>query len=214
MNAYDWTFCQIQYNYMDTEYQAGTEGLHYAAEHGLGVVVMVEPLRGGMLVKATPKAKKCWATTGVRRTPAEWGLRWLWNQPEVTVVLSGMSTMRQVKQNLKYANDGEPDSLTDSELAIYERIREMYRSKMKIPCTKCRYCMPCPSGVEIPECFAMYNDAFIYGDVGNAKSVYDVFTGFGGAASQCQECGKCEELCPQHLPVRKHLKDVQQLFGT
>jgi predicted aldo/keto reductase-like oxidoreductase len=212
VDDYDWTFAQIQYNYMDEEYQAGTEGLNYAAAKGLGIVIM-EPLRGGVLARETEGTKKIFATRGHARSAAEWGLRWLWNHPEITVVLSGMSTMQQVKDNLGYANNGIPSSLTTDDIAVYEEIKTYYRSRMKIPCTKCRYCMPCMAGVEIPECFSAFNDAFVYSDTAGAKMSYDAYTGFGGDASQCQDCGVCESLCPQHLPIRKHLKEVSALFG-
>jgi len=212
VDDYDWTFAQIQYNYMDEEYQAGTEGLNYAAAEGLGIVIM-EPLRGGVLARETEGTKKIFATRGHARSAAEWGLRWLWNHPEITVVLSGMSTMQQVKDNLGYANNGIPSSLTTDDIAVYEEIKTYYRSRMKIPCTKCRYCMPCMAGVEIPECFSAFNDAFVYSDTAGAKMSYDAYTGFGGDASQCQDCGVCESLCPQHLPIRKHLKEVSALFG-
>ena len=212
VDDYDWTFAQIQYNYMDEEYQAGTEGLNYAAAKGLGIVIM-EPLRGGVLARETGETKKIFATRGHARSAAEWGLRWLWNHPEITVVLSGMSTMQQVKDNLGYANNGKPSSLTTDDIAVYEEIKTYYRSRMKIPCTKCRYCMPCMAGVEIPECFSAFNDASVYSDTAGAKMSYDAYTGFGGDASQCQDCGVCESLCPQHLPIRKHLKEVSALFG-
>jgi predicted aldo/keto reductase-like oxidoreductase len=212
VDDYDWTFAQIQYNYMDEEYQAGTEGLNYAAAKGLGIVIM-EPLRGGVLARETGETKKIFATRGHAHNAAEWGLRWLWNHPEITVVLSGMSTMQQVKENLGYANNGIPSSLTTDDIAVYEKIKTYYRSNMKIPCTKCRYCMPCMAGVEIPECFSAFNDASVYSDTAGAKMSYDAYTGFGGDASQCQDCGVCESLCPQHLPIRKHLQEVSALFG-
>lgn len=212
VDAYPWTFAQIQYNYMDEQYQAGTAGLNYATEKGLGIVIM-EPLRGGVLARETAETKKVWATGGQSLTAAEWGLRWLWNRPEITVVLSGMSSMQQVKDNLRYANNGKPSSLTDSELALYETIKTLYRDRQKIPCTRCRYCLPCMVGVEIPECFSAYNDAFIYKDSAGAKFSYDAFTGSGGDASQCQECGVCESLCPQQIPIRQRLKEVVALFG-
>jgi hypothetical protein len=212
VDAYDWTFCQIQYNYMDGEYQAGTTGLNYAVEKGLGIVIM-EPLRGGLLARENGEIKKTWASTGLSRTPAEWGLRWLWNKPEISVVLSGMSTMAQVRDNVKYANDGKPGSLTSDELAVYDTVKTVYRERMKVPCTQCRYCIPCPGGIKIPECFAAFNDAAMYHDTAAAKFSYDVFIGSCGDASACQECGVCESLCPQKIEIRKRLKDVVQLFG-
>jgi len=211
VDEYNWTFAQIQYNYMDEEYQAGTEGLNYAAGKGLGIVIM-EPLRGGVLARETAETKKVFASGGQSLPAAEWGLRWLWNHPEITVVLSGMSTMQQVKDNISYAKGGRPSSLTPEDMAVYEEIRTFYRSRMKIACTKCRYCMPCMAGVEIPECLSAYNDASVYNDTAGAKFSYDAFTGFGGDASQCQDCGVCESLCPQQLPIRKHLKEVCALF--
>ena len=211
-DAYPWTFAQIQYNYMDEEYQAGTGGLNYAAETGLGIVIL-EPLRGGLLARETAETKKIWASGGQSRGAAEWGLRWLWNRPEITVVLSGMSTMQQVKDNLRSAHDGKPSSLTDNELALYEQVKTFYRSRVKIPCTQCGYCQPCMVGVKIPECFSAYNDAFIYTYTAGAKFSYDAFTSSGGDASQCQDCGVCESLCPQQIPIRKHLKEVTALFG-
>jgi predicted aldo/keto reductase-like oxidoreductase len=212
VDEYNWTFAQIQYNYMDEEYQAGTEGMNYAAGKGLGIVIM-EPLRGGVLARETAETKKVFASGGQSRPAAEWGLRWLWNHPEITVVLSGMSTMQQVKDNISYAKGGRPSSLTPEDMAVYEEIRTFYCSRMKIGCTKCRYCMPCMAGVEIPECLSAYNDASVYNDTAGAKFSYDAFTGFGGDASQCQDCGVCESLCPQQLPIRKHLKEVCALFG-
>ena len=213
VGSYDWTFCQVQYNYMDEEYQAGTEGLRYAHERGLGIIVM-EPLRGGTLTDQSAALKKTWAETGISRTPAEWGLRWVWDHPEVTVVLSGMSTPGQVKDNVRYANQGAASTLRQEDLAVFEKIKSVYREKMKIPCTKCGYCIPCPGGIAIPDCFSIYNDAFIYGDAGKAKQVYEASMGFGGAASCCQDCGVCESFCPQHIPIRKCLKEVARLFGT
>ncbi len=211
VDAYDWTLCQIQYNFMGEEIQAGTEGLTYAAGKGLGIVIM-EPLRGGLLTRESTEIKKAWASSGVSRTPAEWGLRWLWNKPEITVVLSGMSTMTQVKENLKYAQDGTPGALTAPELAAYDSVKAVYRERMKVPCTQCRYCQPCPGGIKIPECFAAYNDAFIYEDATSAKDSYNADMENGGSASECQDCGVCESLCPQQIPIRAYLKDVVTLF--
>ena len=211
VDAYDWTLCQIQYNFMDEDIQAGTEGLTYAAGKGLGIVIM-EPLRGGLLARESGDIKKAWASAGVSRTPAERGLRWLWNKPEIAVVLSGMSTMTQVKENLKYAQDGKPGSLTVPELTAYDTVKAVYRERMKVPCTQCRYCQPCPGGIKIPECFAAYNDAFIYEDATSAKDSYDADTDNGGSASECQDCGVCESLCPQQIAIRACLKDVVKLF--
>ncbi|VVB70094.1 Aldo/keto reductase family protein [uncultured archaeon] len=211
-----WTFCQIQYNFMDEEYQAGTEGLHYAAQRGLGVVVM-EPLRGGMLSKEIPAIQKIWDRSAKRRSPTEWALRWVWNHPEVTVVLSGMSTPLQVEQNLAIAGEGLSDSLLPEEIALFEDVELEYKKRIKVGCTGCGYCMPCPSGVNVPACFEQYNLASMYDSPDAAKYNYDIslggFFGDPGLASQCKECKECEERCPQGLPIRRLLKDVVACFG-
>jgi len=212
VDAYDWTFAQVQYNYMDVHYQGGVEAVRYAADRLLGVVVM-EPLRGGALARPIPGAAELWASAGAERTPAEWGLAWLWDQPEVTVVLSGMSAMDQLDENLAHANLARPGSLSPVERAVYDDVRALYRDRAAVGCTRCGYCQPCPSGVDIPECFSHYNEAFVYGDTAGAKSGYHIFARYGGAASKCTECGECEERCPQGLPIRKYLKAVTELLG-
>ena len=212
VDGYDWTFCQIQYNYMDEGYQAGTEGLKYAALKGLGIIVM-EPLRGGALAGHTPEADKIWAETGVDRSPAEWGLRWVWDHPEVTVALSGMTTMDQVKENLQIAESGAANSLTPDELKVYGRVTAAYRMRMKVGCTGCGYCMPCPNGVEISSCFAMYNTAAMFDSLESMKKVYGMYIGDAGCASNCTECGECVEKCPQQVPIPEKLKEVKEQFG-
>ena len=219
VDAYEWTFAQIQYNYMDERYQAGTEGLRYAAERGLGIVVM-EPLRGGLLSGDVPAIHTQILNAPVRRTPSEWGLRWVWDHPEVTVVLSGMSSMEHVRENLAYAEQGVANSLSPPELAVIETMRDTFASRVKVPCTGCRYCMPCEHGVDIPSCFMYYNQAYAYEARENATGVYlwalnGTFSrGVPGYASCCVQCGECEEKCPQGLPIREHLKEVGEYFGT
>ncbi|CAG0954382.1 MAG: aldo/keto reductase [Candidatus Methanoperedens sp.] len=217
VDAYDWTFCQIQYNFMDEQHQAGTEGLRYAADHGLGIVIM-EPLRGGMLTRDIPSINNIWKKAPVRRSLPEWALRWVWNHPEVTVVLSGMSSFEQVKQNVGYAKSGLPNSLSQEELSLFKEVEVEYNKRIKIPCTGCRYCMPCPSNVSIPECFEMYNQGCMFEAPDAASLQYDFalsgfLTGSPGFASQCQECGECEEKCPQGIPIREYLKKVAAYFG-
>ncbi len=216
VDAYDWTFSQIQYNFMDEEYQAGTGGLLYAAEKGLDVVVM-EPIRGGMLATEIPGIREIWDRAPVRRSPAEWALRWVWDHPEVTVVLSGMSTISQVFENIHWAEEGRSNSLTPEELTLYYEVNAEYRARISIPCTGCGYCRPCDAGVDIPECFEAYNLAKMYDSPGIAKNNYLMATGglFGppSHASLCEECGKCEEQCPQKLPIRDRLKEVAEYFG-
>ena len=215
VDAYDWTFCQIQYNFFDEHYQAGTEGLRYAADRGLGIVVM-EPLRGGMLSKDIPSINNIWQKAPSRRSPTEWALKWVWNHPEVTVVLSGMSNFGQVKQNLAFAEDGLPNSLSSEELTIFREAEDEYKKRIQIPCTGCRYCMPCSANVSIPECFEIYNQGCMFDSPNVAKYNYSFLGGmFGspGFASQCQECGECEEKCPQGISIREQLKKVVAYFG-
>jgi uncharacterized protein len=218
VDAYEWTFAQVQYNYMDEQYQAGTQGLKYAADRGLGIVVM-EPLRGGLLSGDVPAIRPHIDSAPVQRTPSEWGLRWVWNHKEVTVVLSGMNAMEQVTENLAVAEQGLPGSLSLEELAVVEKMRDTFASRVKIPCTGCRYCMPCENGVDIPSCFMYYNQAYTYDAKEKAAGVYlwalngSFSGGVPGFASCCAGCGKCEEKCPQHLPIRQYLQDVSEFFG-
>ncbi|MDD1701181.1 MAG: aldo/keto reductase [Methanoregula sp.] len=217
VRSYDWTFAQIQYNFMDEHYQAGTEGLKYAAKKGLGIVVM-EPIRGGLLAKDLPRISEIWQKAKVQHPPAGWALRWVWNHPEVTVVLSGMSTPEQVCQNVAMAKNGLPDSLTKTELSLFKKVKKEFEKRILIPCTGCRYCTPCPHGVSIPECFEYFNRGHMYDDEEQTRQIYTMFLGgfFDGIpnyASLCQECGECEEKCPQSLPVRENLKDVVKYFG-
>jgi len=211
IDAYDWEFCQIQYNFLDEQNQAGTEGLKYAGEKEIGVIVM-EPLRGGNLAKKIPQAvQDVWDQAEIKRTPAEWSLRWVWNHPEVTVVLSGMNEEKHIEENIRIAGEAYPDSLSQEELDLVSRVRDTYQELMKVGCTGCRYCMPCPSGVNIPACFELYNNANMFGEKFQAKLGYALNLR-GSYASQCKDCGKCEKACPQHLPIPKLLKDVSREF--
>ncbi|HUT86683.1 MAG TPA: aldo/keto reductase [Candidatus Heimdallarchaeota archaeon] len=213
VDAYDnWTFCQIQYNYMDVDYQAGKRGLKYAAEKGLGVVIM-EPLRGGQLTKnPPPPVARLWATAPRKRTPADWGLQWVWNQPEVSVVLSGMSAMQHVAENIASADRAGVGTLSKDELALIDRVRDAYRKLTPIPCTSCRYCMPCPNGVNIPRILEIYNDATMYNDNRAARIAYQ-WVEEQQRADLCIECRQCEDLCPQDLPIAEWLKKAHALLG-
>ena len=216
VDSYNWTFCQIQYNFMDEQYQAGTDGLRYAANRGLGIVVM-GPLRGGMLTKNIPSIAAIWEKAPVRRSLTEWALRWIWNHPEVAVALSGMSSCEQVLQNVAYADSGLPDSLSEEELNLFGEVEAEYKKRIEVHCTGCRYCMPCSSNVSIPECFEFYNQSCMY----DAKDVARINYSFLGGmlsgtpefASQCKECGDCEEKCPQGIPIIEELKKVAAYFG-
>ncbi|MGZ4863123.1 MAG: aldo/keto reductase [Halobacteriota archaeon] len=217
VKSYDWTFAQIQYNFMDENYQAGTKGLKYAAKKGLGIVVM-EPIRGGLLAKELAGISEIWKKADVHHTPAEWALRWVWNHPEVTVVLSGMSAPEQVRENVDLARNGKPNSLTKAELALFKDVKKELEKRIIIPCTGCKYCMPCPHGVSIPECFEFFNRGHIYEDEEQTRQLYLSFLGgaFGSNpryASLCQECGECEDKCPQSLPIRDNLKHAAEYFG-
>ncbi|AHF06177.1 aldo/keto reductase [Desulfitobacterium metallireducens] len=214
VDAYSWTFCQIQYNYMDSAYQAGTAGLKYAAAKGLAIIIM-EPIKGGKLAKIPPDViQELWDRSPINRTPAEWALRWVWNHPEVTIVLSGMSTLDQVQENLNTASQSLPGSLISEELALIQKVKERYRSLTKVDCTACGYCQPCPSGVDIPSNFTVYNDAYIYDDLATSRRSYQQFFKEEERASACIECGNCEEACPQHLKIRDYLKAVHHTLGA
>ena len=199
VDSYDWEICQIQYNFFDENYQAGKEGLTYAASKGLGVVVM-EPLRGGKLTDRIPaEVKTIWESAEKKRTPAEWALRWVWNHSEVSTALSGASTVEQIMENIRLADEGKPNSLSDKELSTIAQVREVYRKMLKIDCTGCAYCMPCETGVDIPLNFTMYNDLFLFKNPEVNVLLYNEFISPERRASACMECGKCEEQCPQHL---------------
>jgi predicted aldo/keto reductase-like oxidoreductase len=207
-----WTLCQIQLNYMDTEYQAGLEGLRYAAAKGLAVVIM-EPIKGGKLAVTPPReVQEVWAKSERKRTPAECALQWVWNRPEVSVVLSGMSEMRHVEENLEYANRSGVGSLTEYELALYDEARDAYNKLGFIGCTGCRYCMPCPQGVEIPGILGLYNEYYMSGQSDEVKNRYWQQITSETHSANCVACGQCEEKCPQHLPIRKFMGETSRMF--
>ena len=211
LNAYDWDFCQIQYNYLDEHTQAGREGLMAAAKKGIPVVIM-EPLRGGKLVNLPEAAKKELAKSKNGYTPAELGLRWLWNQKEVTCVLSGMNSIEMVEENIRIASDATPDHFTEEDFSLVENIKKIIREKEKVGCTGCRYCMPCPKGVDIPANFYYYNLMYMEKKT-SARFEFAQNMGMRkepAFASQCIECGKCEKHCPQHLPIREKLKEADK----
>ena len=203
VKAYDnWTMAQIQYNYMDKDYQAGQKGLRLAADRGLAVVVM-EPLRGGRLAKnpAPPQVEAVWAKGEYDWTPAAWAFHWVWSQPEVSTVLSGMSTLQQVEENLETASDSGVGRLTAQDLALVEEVRAAYEGLAPIPCTQCEYCLPCPNGVSIPKIFAIYNEATMYEEFGDARWAYANQIPAAARADNCIECGECEAACPQNIEI-------------
>jgi hypothetical protein len=207
-----WSFCQIQYNYMDTENQAGTRGLKYAAGKGLAVVVM-EPLLGGRLADPPKDIREIMDQFPVQRTPADWALQWLWDQPEVSVVLSGMSDMPQVEENLRSAEASRIHRFTPAEQALIADAKEKYGARTVIPCTKCSYCMPCPNGVNIPGNFEFFNYAHLFDDVAGARFKYQVFLTEGQRSSGCIDCGTCLELCPQHILIAEWMPKVTALLA-
>jgi len=207
-----WSFCQIQYNYMDAENQAGVRGLKLAADKGLGVVVM-EPLMGGRLADPPKDVLEAMESYSVRRTPVEWALDWLWDQPEVSVILSGMSTMAQVEENLNFAARSCPQSFSAAEQALIANVREKYRARIAIPCSKCGYCMPCPNGVNIPGNFEYFNYAHLYDNVEDARFKYQIFLTEAQRSSACIACGVCEQLCPQKIEISQWMPKVTALLA-
>ncbi len=216
VDAHDWDFCQIQYNYMDEHSQAGRRGLYHAHKKGIPVIIM-EPLRGGKLVNRLPDtAKKIFEEYKIKRTPAQWAFRWLWDQPEVTVVLSGMNSDEMVRDNIQTASTVEVGELGEDEQQMLKQVVAAINAKMKVGCTGCGYCMPCPKGVDIPGTFAAYNRRFAEGRFWSFVD-YVICTTLrknSTAASNCVGCGKCEKHCPQHIEIRKCLKDAQKELET
>jgi predicted aldo/keto reductase-like oxidoreductase len=206
-----WDFCQIQYNYMDVNNQAGTAGLNYAAARGMGVVVM-EPLLGGRLVNPPEPVQEIWDSAPVRRSPADWALQWLWNQPDVSVVLSGMSTFQQVEQNLSSANRSAMNQLTSTEVALVERVRAKYQEICPVPCTRCDYCQPCPNQVNIPRIFELYNQASMYNILPHSRREYANLA-LETRADMCVTCQECEEKCPQHIAISSLMPLVHEALN-
>lgn len=212
VDGYDhWTFCQIQYNYMDINHQAGTEGLRYAAGKGLAVVIM-EPLRGGRLAADLPAANPIWAQAKTQRTPADWALQWLWSQPEVSLVLSGMSTLEQVEQNLASADNSRVGLLNKEELDLIGKVRETLSSLSPIGCTACEYCLPCPNGVNIPYLFHLYNRIAVFDDLEGTRFTYKTFVKEEERAQNCIQCGECLSKCPQQLPISDWMPVIEDVL--
>ena len=212
LNVYDWDFCQIQYNYLDEVSQAGRKGLMAVADKGIPVVIM-EPLRGGKLVNMLPDAAlKAIDNNSKKRSAAEWAFRWLWNQSQVSVVLSGMNSMEMLEENCRVASEVKVSEFTPEDDAMINTIREAINGKMLVGCTGCAYCMPCPKGVDIPSTFYFYNQTAITGKV-KARFEYAQVVGLRkepSFASQCIQCGKCEMHCPQSIEIRKMLKEADK----
>ena len=210
--AYDWDFCQLQYNYFDENNQAGRKGIEYAIKQGLPIMVM-EPLRGGTLANKLPKeAVAEFKVVNPEMSPAEWALRWLWNQPEVLTVLSGMTSQKMVDENIRAASNFKPGTLTKEELEAYVKTKQIILDSTNVGCTGCGYCMPCPQGVDIPMCFTCYNDIKIEGK-SKGRLNYILRT-TNHDASLCTKCGKCEKHCPQGIKIRAELEKTAKVMGV
>ncbi len=210
VGSYDWDMCLIQLNFMDHDYQAGVEGMRYAADEGMGVAIM-EPLRGGKLAENVPEdVMQVWSKAPADRKPADWALRWVCNHPEVSVVLSGMSSMQQLEENIETFSDAHPESLSGQELAVIEEVRDIYLDRMKVDCTSCGYCTPCPQEVPIPRILSMWNEASMYQALKPASRRYSSMVEDEKSAEQCIECGVCEEACPQGIEVAEALKQAHR----
>jgi len=215
LDANDWDVCQIQYNYMNENDQAGTQGLKYAASLGVGMIIM-EPLLGGKLAAPPEAVQKIWEAGTRSISPAEWALQWLWSKPEVSIVLSGMSTMEQVVENVRSASRSGLGNLTKDELDLVERVRAAYEAIVPIPCTACEYCLPCPNGVLIPKNFEIFNEGVMYGDFSGARREYEWLgkrEGETALAEACQQCEDCETKCPQNILISQWMPYVRDVLG-
>ena len=217
VDAYPWVSCLVQYNYLDTHTQAGTEGVKYAASKEIAVMVM-EPLRGGLLGGQLPKkAQALFDAYPTKRSAADWALRWLWDQPEVTMVLSGLNRSDHLRENIATADETTPGTMTEEEHQVIEQVRGVFEERIQVPCTACAYCMPCPANVNIPGCFMHYNSGYLLDNRVMTRGMYlamhDIFqAGNPTLASQCTGCGKCEKICPQGIKVPEELAKVRQEF--
>lgn len=213
VDAYDWDMCQIMLNIIDQHYQAGIEGLHYAGAKGIPVVIM-EPLKGGRLGQNIHQdIKDIWDSADKKLSPVEWAFKWVYNFPEVAVVLSGVSSMEQLQDNIRIFENAKPNTMTQKELELVDKVKKFYDSKIKVGCTECGYCQPCPQGVIIPDIFSLYNDIHIYERMEESSAFYNRIMKAEKDASKCVECGRCEAACPQQLTIIKFLKEAHAILN-
>lgn len=212
MEDYPWEFCQIQLNYLDEEYQAGLKGLKYAKDRNVDVIVM-EPLRGGKIVNniAEP-VKELMNRAQEKKTPVEWALRYVWKFEGVSLLLSGMSEMSHVRENIIISDKGEVNNLSDEDTNILKEVKQYYQERMKVNCTACEYCLPCPKGVSIPTCFELYNNAYMFDDIEGLKNMYTRFISDAAKADKCVACGVCVKKCPQNIDIPEEMKKIEKLF--
>lgn len=217
LDSYDWDVCQIQLNILDENYQAGVEGLKYAGSKNVPVIIM-EPLKGGCLANEPHKeVSDIYNKAPVKRSHIEWAFRWLYNFPEIMTILSGVSTLEQLNENIRIFEDAAPNCMTEEEIELVRQVKKVYEEKIKVGCTGCRYCMPCPNRVHIANIFDMYNSAYVYNDLEKSIKRYDELIRTGEKqgkrdVSFCIECGKCERACPQNLPVIEKLKEADKVL--
>lgn len=212
IDSYDWDMCQIQLNIMDMHEQATVKGLKHAGSKGIPVVIM-EPLKGGKLaISATPEIEAIWSKADVKRTPIKWAFRWLYNFPEIAVILSGVSNMEQLKDNIRIFSDAKANCMTEKELELVEEVRKFYLSRTKVPCTSCEYCLPCPQNVSIPHIFNLVNTSAMYNDMVESRNNYSSLIEKQKDATQCIECGQCESACPQKISIIEKLKESHQML--
>ena len=210
INGYEhWDFCQIQYNYMDEDRQATTRGLELAYNKGTGVIVM-EPLLGGSLATPPPQVQQLWDKAETKRSPVEWALQWLWDKKEVGLVLSGMSNLEQVKENIAIVNKAKPGLLSAADLALVKEVKEKYKKIRPIPCTACGYCQPCPQGINIPGILEIYNEGKIYQQPGRAGWIYNFGINDQPNGASCIRCGECESKCPQSIKIMDSLEMIHK----
>ncbi len=213
VDSWNWDFCLIMLNYIDTHYQAGLRGYRYATEKGLGILAM-EPLRGGKIAANVPSdIEELWAKSEHNCSPAERGLRWVWNLSAVQAVLSGMSTMEQLEENIRIAAEVEADSLSDKETELYKKVKRAYLKKIRIACSECRYCLPCPVKLPIPSIFGQYNEAFIFENKERAKKEYQAFFPEDHRAGKCIACGECVPKCPRNINIPAKMVEIKEYFG-